>query len=135
MYAYGGGGNIWLCCSDNHCPLSLYIQALGQRTLELEHLKSDWSNHTSSLTSEHSSSLNSERARMLAAQAEAQLGFEQKKKEMEHAHQAKVGCGLGGQGDKSVKLLKYEGIIYLHFVKIFCPPAIVCSLWFSCYCL
>ena len=69
---------------------NVLVQALCTRTLELERLKSDWSSYTATLTSEHSSSLNSERARALDTQATAQVGFEQEKKNMELAHQAKV---------------------------------------------
>ena len=90
---------------------NVLVQALCTRTLELERLKSDWSSYTATLTSEHSSSLNSERARALDTQATAQVGFEQEKKNMELAHQAKVrvsGREWKGRGERTWRQRKVE---------------------------
>ena len=81
------------------------FQALAARTQELERLKSDWSSQAATLSSEHTSNLNMEREKTLETQKKAQWSFEQEKRDLEQAHQAKVG-GVGGRG------LKEEGVVW-----------------------
>ena len=45
--------------------MTSHLQALANKTKELEKLKFDWSTHTASLTNEHSALLNAEKERAI----------------------------------------------------------------------
>uniref|UniRef100_A0A8C5ESQ4 Spindle assembly abnormal protein 6 N-terminal domain-containing protein n=1 Tax=Gouania willdenowi TaxID=441366 RepID=A0A8C5ESQ4_GOUWI len=67
--------------------LSYAQQTVSEKTKELDRIRCEWTNQTSSLSSQHSQELQSERAKSLELQNRLQLQTEQLRQELESANQ------------------------------------------------